>query len=136
MADLKRILVVGHSHAGKDKACEYLTRVTALRFVGSTSRYLAKYVVTRLGVSEQEAYRTRHANRNLWHRVGNEVRKRDPGLLVRESLKHAEIVGGVRGAEEMRVCRQDGLVDLVVWIANDRVPKARPSGLASETATS
>jgi hypothetical protein len=119
----KRILVVGHSRAGKDTACGYLAEVTGLRFAGSTSRYLARYVAARLGVPEPEAYRTRHRDRNLWNRVGNELRRRDPGLLVRESLAHAEIVAGARAREEITACRREGLVDLIVWVANDRVPR-------------
>lgn len=121
MNDLKRILIVGPAGAGKDTACLYLARITRLRFAGTTSFYLAKYVAARLGLSEEEAYRTRHQNRNLWHRVGNEVRKRDPGLLVRQSLEHAEIIGGVRDLREIEVCRGEQLVDLIVWIANNRV---------------
>jgi hypothetical protein len=121
MTDVKRILIVGHGRVGKDTACEYLARITHLRFAGSTSVYLARYVAERLGVSEQEAYLTRHSNRNFWHRVGNEVRRRDPGLLIRESLLHAEIVGGVRDLEEINICRQEHLVDLIVWISNERV---------------
>jgi hypothetical protein len=121
MGALKRILVVGPSRAGKDTACAYLAQVTRLRFAGTTSVYLARHVAARLGVPEQEAYRTRHRDRNLWHRVGNEIRRRDPGLLVRESLAHAEIAGGVRGLEEIAACRREGLVDLIVWVANDRV---------------
>jgi hypothetical protein len=121
MGGVKRVMVVGHSGAGKDTACLYLALVTHLRFAGTTSRYLARHVAARLGVCEAEAYRSRHANRNVWHRVGNELRRRDPGLLVREALAHAEITGGVRGVEEIRACRQEGLVDLIVWVANDRV---------------
>lgn len=98
-------------------------RVTALRFAGSTSRYLARYVAERLGVPEAEAHRTRHRDRNLWSRVGNQIRKADPGVLVRESLRHGDIVAGVRAAEELAICRQEGLVDLVVWVANERVGK-------------
>jgi len=123
MSETKRILVVGHGRAGKDTACEYLASITTLRFAGTTSLYLARYVAARLGVPEQEAYRTRHQNRNLWHRVGNEVRRQDPGLLVRESLAHADIIGGVRDLEEIKACREEDLVDLIVWIANDRAPK-------------
>jgi cytidylate kinase len=121
MVDTKRILVVGPSGAGKDTACEYLATITHLRFAGTTSLYLAKYVATRLGISAQQAYRTRHQNRNFWNRVGNEIRKQDPGLLLRESLEHAEIVGGVRGVEEIAACRREALVDLIVWIDNLRV---------------
>ena len=121
MAECNRVMVVGFSGAGKDTACSYLAQVTRLRFAGTTSAYLARHVAARLGVSVKEAYRSRHANRNLWHRVGNEIRRRDPGLLVRESLRHAEITGGVRGIEEVEACRRGRLVDLIVWVANDRV---------------
>lgn len=120
----KRVMFVGHSGAGKDTACRLLAELTHLRFAGTTSDFLAKYVAARLGVTVDQAYRTRHANRNLWHRVGNEIRRRDPGLLVRESLQDAEITGGVRGREELAACRREGLVDLVVWVANDRVPRS------------
>jgi hypothetical protein len=123
MDGCKRILVVGYGRAGKDTACEYLAMITHLRFAGTTSLYLARHVAARLGVSEQEAYRTRHQNRNFWHRLGNEIRRRDPGLLVRESLEHAEITGGVRGIEEIEACRRERLVDLIVWIDNHRVPR-------------
>jgi hypothetical protein len=123
MGDGKRILVVGHGRAGKDTACEYLASVTHLRFAGSTSVYLAKHVAARLGVSKEEAYRSRHANRSLWHRVGNEVRRQDPGLLLRESLAQAEIAAGVRDLAEIEVCRREDLVDLIVWVANDRVSR-------------
>ncbi len=123
MGETKRILVVGPSGAGKDTACEYLAKITHLRFAGTTSVYLAKYVAARLEISVQQAYRTRHQNRNFWNRLGNEIRKQDPGQLLRESLEHAEIVGGVRGVEEIAVCRSNNLVDLIVWIDNVRVPR-------------
>src|SRR5262245_29243623 len=122
MAECERVMVVGYGGAGKDTACEYLAKVTHLRFAGTTSVYLARHVAARLGVSVREAYRSRHANRNLWHLVGNELRRLDPGLLVRESLRHAEITGGVRGIGEVEACRRGRLVDLIVWVANDRVP--------------
>jgi cytidylate kinase len=123
MGGVRRVMVVGHSGAGKDTACEYLAQVTRLRFAGTTSVYLARYVAARLGVTVEQTYRTRHANRNLWHKVGNDVRRLDPARLVRESLEHAELTGGVRKIEELQACRREGLVDLVVWVANDR---ARP----------
>jgi hypothetical protein len=121
MRDCNRLMVVGYSGAGKETACLYLAEVTQLRFAGTTSVYLARHVAARLGVSLQEAARTRHRDRRLWHRMGNEIRRQDPGLLVRESLGHAEITGGARGIEEVQACRRERLVDLIVWIANNRV---------------
>ena len=47
----KRLLIVGPARAGKDTACEYLARVTDLRFAGTTSRFLAKYVAAHLAGS-------------------------------------------------------------------------------------
>src|SRR4051812_27134859 len=105
----KCVLVVGPRGAGKDTACRYLAEVTTLRFAGTTSDCLARHVAARLGVSLEQAYRSRHANRGLWHRVGNEVRRRDPGLLVRQSLRLAEITGGARAIEEILACRREGL---------------------------
>ena len=132
----RRILVVGPSGAGKDTACQYLARITLLRFAGTTSDYLARHVAARLGISLEQAYRSRHANRNVWHRVGNHLRKHDPGLLVRESLEHAEITGGVRGIEEIQACRREHLVDLIVWIDNPRVRAGSTTRLATRTAMS
>ena len=83
----KRILVVGPSGAGKDTACRFLAEVTGLRFAGTTSSYLARHVAARLGVPVEQAYCSRHRDRNLWHRVGNEVRRREraaPGDQVQD----------------------------------------------------
>lgn len=71
-------MFVGHSAAGKGTSCRLLADVTSLRFAGTTSDYLAKYVADRLGVTVEQAYRTRHANGGVWHKVANEVRQR-PG---------------------------------------------------------
>lgn len=123
-------MFVGHSGAGKDVACRMLAELTRLRFVGTTSDFLAKYVAARLGVSVEEARRRRHRDRNVWHKVGNQIRRRDPGLLVRESLADAEITGGARGLGEIQAARREGLVGLVVWVANDRVPRGSTVGFA------
>src|SRR5262249_62143565 len=69
------------------------------------------------------ARRPRHSGRTRWHRVGNGIRRRDPGLLVRESLGHGEFTAGARGLEEIAACRRENLVVLVVWVANRRVGK-------------
>lgn len=120
--------MVGNRGAGKDTACLHLAAVTRLRFVGTTSLFLARRVAARLGVTSEEAYRSRHRDRNLWHRVGNEVRRADPAVLVREALAEAEITGGIRAAEELAACRREGLVDLVVWIANEKTPRDSTMG--------
>ncbi len=128
MSGSRRIMVVGHGGAGKDTACLHLAAVTRLRFVGTTSLFLARRVAARLGVTAEEAYRSRHRDRSLWHRVGKEARRADPAVLAREALAEAEITGGVRDAEELAACRREGLADLVVWVANERAPRDSTMG--------
>lgn len=117
-----KILLAGLGRAGKDTAGEYLESISNLKFAGTTSKYLAPFVAKRMGVSPYEAYRDRHKNRDEWYRIGNEIREDNPGILIRQSLEHGDIVGGVRDWEEIVVARQQSLVDLIVWIENIWVP--------------
>ncbi len=119
---IKRLLLVGYGRAGKDCGLEMLSTMTGLRNAGCTSLYLAKYVARELDIGEMEAFQTRHEHRNEWYRIGNELRRDDPGILLREALANGELTGGVRDREEVVTARQDGLVDLIIWIQNDRVP--------------
>lgn len=116
------MLLVGHGRCGKDTAGEYLARISNLKFAGTTSKYLAPYVAAVMGVSVEEAYRDRHRNRDQWYRIGNELREKDPGILIRESLEHGDIVGGIRDIEEVDAAHRGGMADLVIWIENIWVP--------------
>lgn len=129
-----KILIVGHSRCGKDTAGEYLESISNLKFAGTTSKFLAKYVAEYLGRPVDEVYASRHANRELWFKIGNELRAKNPGVLIRESLKFGDIVGGIRDIEEIILTRQQELVDLVVWIENNRVPEDPTLTFTSEHA--
>lgn len=123
---MKTIMFVGEGRAGKDTACEYLAQITTLRNAGTTSKYLAKYVAEELGWSMEEAYARRHESdemRMIWYNRGNKVREKGPTTLAREALLYGEITGGVRDLDEILAIRAEGMVDLIVWIENKRVPK-------------
>jgi hypothetical protein len=115
------IMLVGHGRCGKDVGGEYLARITGLRFAGTTSKYLLKYVAAELKQEEEYAYVNRHANRQTWYEVGNRLRRNDPGLLIREALEHGDITGGVRDRDEIVHARRTGIIDLIVWVNNNRV---------------
>lgn len=117
-----RILLVGHGRSGKDTCGEYLEAITGLRFAGTTSKYLTKYVAARLQISEAEAYTTRHENRIQWYEIGNDIRRDDPLKLVRESLEDGSVVGGIRDIREIEAVHRESIVDIVLWIENCRVP--------------
>lgn len=118
----KRLLIVGGGRVGKDEALLYLEAITGLKSAGCTSIYLAKYVAADLGISEEEAYAKRHANRDIQYRIGNAIRDKDPGILLREALQFGDMTGGVRDAEEIVVARAENMFDRIVWIENTRVP--------------
>lgn len=119
---MKTVLLVGHGRAGKDEGLRYLSEITGLANAGTTSKYLAKYVSVRLKCGVQVAYDTRHDNRDTWYQIGKAIRENDPGVLLCEALKHGPLTGGVRDLEEIEAARSRNLVDLVVWIENNRVP--------------
>lgn len=52
----------------------------------------------------------------MWFDVGNELRRDDPAYLVRECLRDAEIVVGLRNADEVEAARAEGLIDLFIWV--------------------
>jgi len=118
----RKILLVGYGRAGKDEGLSYLAALTRLRNAGCTSVYLAKYVARELGISESEAYKTRHQRRDEWYRIGNQLRENDPGILLREALANGPLTGGVRDLEEIIEARRCNLVDLIVWVENVRAP--------------
>ena len=122
----KTIMFVGHGRAGKDTACEHLAFVTGLRFAGTTSKYLAEYVAAKLGLPVDVAYARRHESnemRNFWYNCGNELRENGPTTLIRKALEHGEITGGVRDYEEIVAAREENLIDIIVWVDNNRVPE-------------
>lgn len=119
-------MFVGHGRAGKDTACDFLAKITSLRNAGTTSKYLTKYVAKKLGISEEEAYQRRHESdemRMLWYHTGNEVRELGPTTLAREAFLHGEITGGIRDLIEIQACRKEKIVDLIIWVENNRVKK-------------
>lgn len=123
---MKTIAFVGMGRAGKDTACAYLAQITTLRNAGTTSKYLCQYMADKLGLPYDEAYARRHESDEMrlkWYHGGNELREKGPTTLVRMALEHGEITGGMRDGVEVRAARDEGVVDLIVWVENPRVPK-------------
>lgn len=116
------VMFVGHGRAGKDTASEMFAKITGLRFAGSLSRQLAVHMAGVLGLSVEEAYARRHEDRMKWYEEGNKLREKGPTTLIRSALRHGDITNGARDRAEVIAAREEGLVDLIVWIENPRVP--------------
>jgi hypothetical protein len=116
------LAIVGYGRAGKDTASDWLKDHTTLRFNGGSSWHARHYMAKRLSadvgreVTPDEAYTTRHENRWKWYTYMNEYRQPDWTQLVRDCLADSDIVSGVRDREELLVSKQQGLLDLIVWV--------------------
>lgn len=113
------IVFIGHSRSGKDTACEVVASVTGQLNAGTVSRYLTRHVAAHLGVSCEQAYAERHANREHWRAIGDEIRQGDPALFAREMFAVGPVGGGIRARVEFDAARREGLFHLAVWIARD-----------------
>jgi hypothetical protein len=110
------IALIGHSRSGKDTAAEWLRDNTILRYKGGSSYQACEYVAGKLGLSWQDAWRTRHERKDEWFKLLNEYRQDDITKLVRACLTHSDIICGVRDRDELLKCRAEGLLDLIIWV--------------------
>jgi hypothetical protein len=117
---LPTLALLGMGRAGKDTAAAYLGDTTPLKYAGSSSNRLVKFASHVAGVSEEEAFATRHQHRPFWVAVGHAVRGQDLTLLARINLGHGDMAVGLRGRHEVYGCKKDGVIDLAVWIDNPR----------------
>ncbi len=125
-----KILVVGPGRCGKDESCAIVERLTGLKNAGTFSLHLTPFVAAALGVSEADAYANRHRDRETWFRIGEEMRQGDPTRLCRLAFSAGDVSGGVRGLEEIRAIREQGIADLIVWV--DRVVPHDPTLMFGE----
>jgi hypothetical protein len=118
------LAIAGMGRAGKDTASEWLRDNTVLRFGGGSSWSAAPYMGRILGKSAEEAYRDRHQDRMFWFNKLNELREKEgPTCLVKLCLEHSDIICGLRNRVELIGGRDEGLIDLIIWIENPRVDK-------------
>lgn len=114
---------LGPGRAGKDTACEYLRDRYGFRFEGSSSWAMRHFVASRLGLPVDEAWATRHDNRMEWKQILDEYRRtHGQSSCIREMLKFGDLVCGLRDHKEIAAGVKEGLLDLVVWVENVRVP--------------
>jgi hypothetical protein len=117
-----KLLIIGMGRSGKDTAGEWFGKHTILRYAGSSSNNVCPLIAKELGISEKEAWETRHENRMFWYNFANGLRKDDPNALTRLCLEKGDLVIGLRDKFEVESAQRDGYVDLTIWIERD-VPK-------------
>lgn len=112
----------GYGRAGKDLAAAWLSQnYPAVRYVGSISHAVAPLVAIACGTTTEEAFATRHNNREFWFRFCNCLRRSDPTLLGKLTLAENDVLAGIRSDTELEALRSSGVVDLTIWVENPRV---------------
>jgi hypothetical protein len=110
------VALLGWGRAGKDEAGIWLGKNTALRYVGSSSNVACPMIAAELGITEEEAWNTRHQNRAFWKDWADKYRGDDGSKLCRAILEKGDIVVGLRDKFELDCCKREGLLDIIVWI--------------------
>lgn len=116
---IPKLAILGNGRAGKDTCGAWLGTHTLLRYVGSTSQVICPLIAKELGISEQEAWDTRHQNRKFWYDFANKYRIDDPTKLAKHCLKTGDMVVGLRDKVELQACKDAGLFDLIIWVERD-----------------
>ena len=120
-AGIPSLVFCGHGRAGKDTAAMYWCRIIGRPYPGSASQMVLPVIADTIGVSEDEAFRTRHNNREFWFQWCNLFRAHDPSLLVRMCLGKGDVAIGVRSDVELFAVRHQKVASLLVWIENKTV---------------
>ncbi len=75
-----------------------------------------------LGLSVDTSWANRHTYASFWKDWCNKFREDDSLKLVKLCISKADLVVGLRDRTEIIEGRKQGLLDLVIWIDNRRVP--------------
>jgi cytidylate kinase len=113
------IAICGPGRCGKDTMADRLVEKWGYTYAGTTSTVISREIAQREGITFEEAHAQRHQRREEWFRVGIELRGRDAAALAREVLKTGNLVVGVRDYNEMFAVIEEGLADIVIWVARD-----------------
>ncbi len=119
---LPKLAILGRGRCGKDTAGDFLKEHYNLRFEGGCSWAGKEFVAERLGLSVEEAWKTRHERRMDWYNLLNEYRKDDWARLVRKVFETSDFVCGIRDGEELKAAKAEGLIDLAVWVERAQAP--------------
>lgn len=117
------LAICGMGRAGKDTAGEYIDAITQgeISYPGSASWRGIRLIAHMVGVTPEEAYRDRHQHRDFMIKAFHAIRGYDYPLLVRMCLGAGDMVVGVRGKLELEEIKRENIINLAIWIDNNRV---------------
>lgn len=122
------IVISGSARHGKDTVAEYLRDRLGLTFESSSMFCARKFIFDAikgsLGYSTlDECFEDRVNHRALWASLISSYNHKDPSRLSREIFAEYDIYVGIRSTFELEAAKEEGLVNLVIWVdASERHP--------------
>lgn len=108
--------VLGKGRAGKDTTASYLCRKKGMKYVGSSSNFLLRFVSDLTGLNPDQAFKERHQHREFWIAAGHAVRANDLSLFARMTLAYGDLAVGLRGREEIHGAVTSNVVEYLLWV--------------------
>ena len=125
---MAKLLIIGNGRHGKDTAAEILSEHFNMSF--NSSSWVACEVFIFNALKDKYGYdydfqcfEDRVNRRKEWYDLICEYNRKDPARLAKEILERSDCYVGMRSREEIKVCKGQGLFDLIIWIdASERLP--------------
>ena len=114
-----RLVIIGNGDSGKDYAASYIASKSGLRNCGAVSLHMMPYVAEQMRMDPVKAYETRREHREEWAEIIDTYRHGDPACIIREMFKGGSIIAGVRRRDEFDCAKEEGLINLTLWIEAD-----------------
>jgi len=130
-----KLIITGYKRHGKDTVCEYLRDYGGFTFTSSSwyacNKFLFAALKDKYGYdSVQACFDDRDNHRQEWFEAINAYNTPDLSRLVREIFCENDIYCGLRNRDEFVSAREDGLVDLAIWVdASGRKPPESASSM-------
>ena len=124
-----RICVIGSAQHGKDTVAEMIKVNYGLKHKSSSVAALEIFLFDTLRLkyglvydSMEDAYEDRVNHRDKWYNEICEYNKDDKARLAKDIMKDNDIYVGMRSAEEIAKCKEDGVFDFVLGVFDPRKP--------------
>lgn len=125
---MKKFIIFGHAQHGKDAACKYLQDTFGLSYKSSSLFACEKFLFDEMKDTHhyktiEECYNDRFLHRKYWYEAIVNYNTPIKTRLARELFSQYDIYCGIRDLEEFQAIRNEGLVDLAIFIdARYRMP--------------
>lgn len=122
-----KIVICGDGNHGKDTVARLIEKHSGLRWTNSSWAALELFLFDLLSPKYgyktiQEAYDDRRNHRKEWFEAIQEYNKDDKTRLAREVMELGEIYVGMRDADELYACMEEGVFDVALGVIDTRKP--------------